>query len=83
MFLGQNLMPNLNMATKYACLESAFENLETISPFPNSCIMAHVSRLKFDAEFEYGNQICLSGKCFSESGNYFIISQFMYYGTCF
>ena len=42
--------------------------------------MAHVynSRPKFDTESEFGNQICLSGKCFLESGNYFTISQFMY-----
>ena len=65
-------MPNLNMATKYAYLESAFQNLETISPFSHLCIMAHVSRLKFDAEYESGNQNALYRKCLSESGNYIL-----------
>ena len=41
--------------------------------------MAYVSRLKFDAESESGNQKWLARKYFSESGNYFtIISQSIY-----
>ena len=40
--------------------------------------MTHVSRPKFDAESESGNQKCLARKCFSESGNFSIISCFIY-----
>ena len=39
MFLVQNLMQNLNLAIKNAYLESTFQNLETISSFPNLFIL--------------------------------------------
>ena len=40
--------------------------------------MAYVSKPKFDAESESGNQKCLSKKYFLESGNFFTNSQSIY-----
>ena len=40
--------------------------------------MTHVSRPKFDAESESGNQNDLYRKCLLESGNYFTISQIIH-----